>query len=105
MKMAHGEIVYSDAMFTATEELGYGMFMYWTRTLGPNGQGVRCGTILGGKKGFEKQYNGDFQKWIKAIQKRELKTMQSYRRQAEELMMMARSMQEENKFTEEQFNG
>lgn len=102
--MMRGAILYSDAMFTAVDEPGIGMFMYWTKSLGPNGRGERLATILSGRKGFEKQYKGDFQKWIKAIQKRELKTMQSYRRQAEDLMMTARAMQAQNEFTEEQFN-
>lgn len=103
--MFYGEVVYSDAMFTATEAVGYGMFMYFTKTLNGKGGGERCGTILNGRAGFEKQYGGDFQKWIKAIQKRELKTMQSYRRQAEDMMSSARHMQRMNEFTEEQFNG
>lgn len=105
MRKLHGEIVYSDAMFTATEDLGHGMFLYFTKTLDSEGGAERCGTILGGRAGFEKQYGGDFQKWVKAVQKRELKTMQSYRRQAESTMRSARYMQRMNEFTEEQFNG
>lgn len=41
MRTFHGKIVYADEMFTATEDLGYGMFMYFTKTLDGKGNGER----------------------------------------------------------------
>lgn len=98
------EILYSDDMFTAINE-GFGLSMYWTKSLQPGSHRECCGHIVNGMRGFEKIYKSDFQKWISAIRKRELRTMRSYRYQAETLMKSARHMQEMNNFTEDQFNG
>lgn len=99
------EVVYSDDKYTVHHDKGRGLFMYWTESLVPGEIPERCATILGGMGGFERQFQSDFSKWIKHVQKRDLKTMQSYRRQAEDFMRMARALQSRNNFTETQFNG
>lgn len=96
MSLFYGNIVYQDDKFIATESQGR-MYMFWADTVS-NGEGERCGEIVNGRKGFEKTYKGDFQKWIQAIQKRELKTMNSYFDQAAELKQRAMLMAIRNGF-------
>lgn len=47
---------------------------------------------------FEKKYKGSFEKWLEAVQKRERKTMESYLRQADDLIAMAESIRKNNGF-------
>lgn len=47
---------------------------------------------------FDNKYKGSFDKWFEAVQKRERTTMESYLRQADDLIAMAESIRKNNGF-------
>lgn len=65
------------------------------------GDGAVAGTLLSGVEGFQRKYKGDLDRWVTEIRKREKKTMESYRMQAQQLNALADEIAERNGWNNE----
>lgn len=95
------KVVYKDETFICTESSIGRLEMFWLWSVNMDDcTAIRCGEIINGRHGFEKIYKGDFQRWIKKIRNRDYDTMNSYLRQARDLLKQAETIRKTYGFEE-----
>lgn len=103
----YGDKVFENDKYVVYDNLGrlYLLFrttVCQTSDTPPILHGDKCGILVNGMHGLDTRYGGDFEKWIKNVEKRELKTMKSYYQQAQQLMKMAQNIQKMHGFSDGQ---